>query len=132
MLLEWDAKRTLSHLVQTGSAEVELLGATVTMRLDSDNKIVLSATIFSGDDYIPPSVRQALGSDLPNGAATIRTFPKIDEALFTVYLHYFGVLSAVNLTDFKALLEEFGWLVDEWRRYLDDRGRDDLVHVYNQ
>lgn len=134
MLLERDVQRLVTHLAQTGSAEVELLGATVLLRLlDADNKLLISSEIFAGLDYVPPSVRQALGEDLPVPvAATIRTFPKIDEASSTVHLHYLGILSGMDPIQLKTLLEEFAWLADEWRRHLDDRGRDDLIRVYNQ
>lgn len=134
MLLERDVQRLVTHLVQAGSAEVELLGATVILQLlGSDNKLLVSTEIFSGMDYVPPSVRQALGEDLPIPvAATIRTFPKIDEPSATVHLHCLSILSGVDSVQLKALLEEFAWLADEWRRHLNDRGRDDLIRVYNQ
>jgi hypothetical protein len=131
MVLESDAQRLLSELLQLNTATIRLAGEEVSLCLfDNNTKLLLTTSIFRGGDYVPPSVRQACGLPLPQmPRGSIRTAIRIDESTATASLTYIGLISTINQQTFKPLLEEFGWLAREWRHYLDDKGRGDLIRV---
>ena len=130
MLIEQELQRLFTELVQFDRTEIELGGEVVTITtFDNGSKFLLSTPVFKGDDYIPQSVRRCLSEGLQISEVSIRSFPKIDEEQFVVYLHYLGVTSGLNPVKFKELLEEFAWIADEWRYILDEHGKRDLIHV---
>lgn len=130
MLLEQEVHRIFSDLAHHAEAEVQMGGASIILQVfDHGTKVLLTTPVFSGERYIPQSVRHCVSEGFQVGDPSIRTFLKIDEQQFRVLLHYLGVLSTMNEGRVRVLLEEFHWIAEEWRAILDERGRRDLIHV---
>jgi hypothetical protein len=128
-------EKKLIHLLDRLSKDEECATITIGdfdihMRVfDLSSKVSLQTSVYHGDNYIPKSVRQTLSqkiSPLPNELSTYLT---IDEKHFGVILNYLGVLSSKNKTNIKWLLEEFSIIAENWRGYLDEQDRNDLVHI---
>lgn len=131
MLLEKDLKKIFSQLLNEDSAQVLLGNSDVTIRLfDESSKISLSSLVYRGGNFIPESVRKCVGTTpafLRN--SPIKTNLKIDEKNYQINLNYLGTVENLNNKTFKDLLEEFGYIADEWRLNLDEHDRNDLIHV---
>lgn len=131
MLLENDLKRIFKQLVNDDVAYVQVGESDITIHLrDGASKLVLVVPVFIGDDFIPKSVRECIKHKAPFSQSYIKTNFSIDEKHFRIMLSYVGKMEDLNHSTFKDLLEEFGWLADEWRSFLEDHGKQDLVHVH--
>lgn len=132
MLLEKDLKKIFNQLLNEDSAQVCLGSAEVTIRLfDQSSKISLSSLVYHGGNFIPISVRKCVASKPAfSRNSPIKTNLNIDEKRFQINLHYLGTVENLNNKTFKDLLEEFGYIANEWRLSLDEHGKNDLVHVY--
>jgi len=130
MLLDQEAQRLFSELVKYDYTQIKLSGEIVSVRIfDNGGKILLSTTVYTGNRFIPNSVRQCVSQRLQIGEGSIRTFLKIDEKEFKIWLHFLGVTSVLDCVKFKNLLEEFNWIAEEWREILEEHGKRDLIHV---
>lgn len=130
MLLEKDLKKVFHKLIQDDIAQIVLGGFDVTIRVfDHSSKISLSTPVYLGGNFIPGSVRKCIFQKPPFQSESIKTSLNIDEANYQISLQYVGHLEHLNNGKFKDLLEEFGWLADEWRLFLDEHDKNDLVHV---
>ena len=133
MLLQKDLKKIFTNLVNHDVAYVRIGDSEVTIRIhDQATKLSLFASVFQGGNFIPKSVRESLVKKTPFQQPQVKTNFRVDEANYRVFLHYLGRIELLNHEKFKELLEEFGWLADEWRTFLEDRGKQDLVHVHSK
>lgn len=96
--------------------------------LDDASKIFLTTLIYKGDNFIPLSIREAVASKAPI-FSSLSACLTIDEENFQIHLNHVSLNSLPNTEKLKQLLEEFERLAEEWRAYLDERGRKDLLHV---
>lgn len=131
MLLEKDLKKLFSQLIHNDVGTITLGNSDVKIRVfDKASKIALSSLVYTGSNFIPSSVRKSIRQSTPFQRQTkIKTSLSIDEDNFQIGLNYLGSLENLNNHTFKEVLEEFGWIADEWRLYLDENDKNDLIHV---
>jgi hypothetical protein len=129
MLIEEDMQRLLDRLAKGDLIKVAIEGSDVIVRFIDDSKVYLRASVYEGSNYIPSSVRQSLSYKMPLSNPSIRTFLTIDEQNFQINLNYLGQLSYLSSFEMKELLEEFSWVAEKWRLYLDEHDKNDLVYV---
>lgn len=134
MLVEKDLKLLFKKLFQDETAHFTVGGSDILIRIfDHASKLSLSTQVYFGGNFIPKSVRacveQQSSSQSPFSKSNMSTYLKIDENNFQVILNYLGKFDHLHSEYFKMLLEEFSWLADEWRFYLDEHDKQDLVHL---
>ena len=130
MVLQKELKRLFHQLVRGDVAQIALGGSDITVRiLDHTSTFSLTTPVYFGGNFIPKSVRRCLSQKAPFAHENIKTNLSLDENNFKVYLNYLGSLDHLNGEKFKELLEEFSWLADEWRLFLDEHDKNDLIHV---
>ncbi len=130
MLVKKSVKEILNNLAHGKSIDVPFDGSNIVIRtLDETSKLSLTALIFDGGDYIPKSVRNCISQKSPFSHSSILTFLSVDEKKFQVKLNYLGMAKNLNEDDFKELLGEFSLIAEKWRIYLDEHGKNDLLHV---
>lgn len=96
--------------------------------LDNRSKIKMTTIVYIGQDYIPNSVRNCYQEKAPF-PNQLHTFLILDEEQYKIFLNYEGELERLNEENLNGLLEEFNWQAEEWRLYLDENDRNDLIHV---
>lgn len=130
MVIQKDLRKLFHRLSKEDFAEVEMGGSNVLVRvLDQASKLSLSTPVYFGGNFIPKSVRQCLSMKAPFVHNGIKTTLSIDEENFKIHLNYLGTLGNLSGDRFTDLLEEFTWLADEWRFYLDEHDKNDLIHI---
>lgn len=130
MLVQKDLRKLFHQLLQNEIAEVELGGSRITIRFDpAESKFLLTTPVYSGGNFVPQSVRQCLNHKLPFAQEHLKTYLSLKEEQFEINLNYVGTLNNLTNEQFRDLLEDFTWLSDEWRAFLDDHDKNDIVHV---
>jgi hypothetical protein len=131
MIIEKELRKLLHRLIKEEVAQIHLGASDVNVRVyDNATKISLSSPVYLGGNFVPISVRKCVSAKpLFEKKGTIKTYLYLDEENFQVALHYVGGLEHLNKRMFIDLLEEFSWLADEWRLYLDEHDKNDLIHV---
>jgi len=134
MLANKELQRLFHELISIGEAQIFLGGSEVIIRVfDNSTKLSIAAPVYFGSDFIPHSVRAAASKTPPFEKNTmIKTSLTIDEERFRIFLQYLGPTEGMNSEKFQHLLEDFGYLAEEWRIYLDEHDKDDLVYVYKR
>jgi len=131
MLAQKELKKLFHQLLENEIAQIDLGGSNITIRFHSDeSKFSLSTTVYLGGNFIPNSVRKSLTYKTPFALENLKTYTTIIEDKFQIDLNYIGTLDNLNGEKFKELLEEFSWLSDEWRLYLDDHDKNDIIHIH--
>ena len=129
MVVEKDVKDIVKHLARDEVSTIYVFGNPIDVSVvDHGGKFMLTSSVYEGGNYIPPSVRLCL-TKRPQFYSSLNTFLKVDEDRYHVSLHYQGNPHEMDEHNFKFLLEEFGSLTEEWRQYLDEHDRNDLVGV---
>lgn len=131
MLVQNDLKKLFHDLAKNEMAQIELGGSSITMRMiERASTFSLSTPVYFGGNFIPKSVRECLSHKAPfTQVGMIKANLTMDEPNFKIWLNYLGSLDHMTGEKLKAVLEEFSWLADEWRLYLDEHDKHDLVHV---
>lgn len=130
MIIEKEFRRLVHQLVKEEVAQIALGNSTVTVHvLDNARKLALSSIVYFGGNFIPKSVRKGITLTPAFEKGHMKTYMTVDEEKFSVTLNYLGGLEHLNKRMFVDLIEEFSWLADEWRLNLDERDKNDLVHV---
>ena len=131
MLLEKEIQKLMNELGKSEVANVNISGATITARAFEDaSKLFLSTPVYRGGNFIPKSVRHCLTHKAPFDENRIKTSFKVDEENFQIDLNYMGAVDHCNNKQrFIDLLEEFSWLAEKWRDYLDEHDKNDLVRI---
>lgn len=133
MKLENNFHRLYNRLFSEHRVQIHLGGSDIDVHLfDRHEKMSLTASVYEGDNFIPLSVRKCVNGKTPFEGQWIPTKLVIEEDKFKVLLIYVGKGSEFNLQNFKDLLEEFSWQADEWRLYLEEHDKHDLIHVYSR
>jgi hypothetical protein len=130
MLLEKDVQKLFHQLVKNDHAQISLEGSNIAIRILEDaTKLSLSTPVYYGGNYIPNSVRRSLKEDAPYEDASISTYLTIDESQYQIDLNYLGNIDHFDNEQFRILLEEFAWIASEWKYYLDNNDKKDLIYV---
>jgi hypothetical protein len=130
MLIEQEVNRLLSELSQADRAQIHLNGYAVSVNMmDKGSKLGLTTPVYLGGNYIPKSVRGSLNRKVPFDRLAFPTTLVVDEEAFSISLKYVGDLSPSGYQGIVDLLEDFSWLADKWRDYLDEQDKNDLVYV---
>lgn len=134
MILQKDLQKLFQKLVQADSVHFKVDGTDILIRVfDHASKLFLSAPVFSGDNFIPKSVRKCLSETVPFGHSDLKTYFTVDEEHFQVVLNYVGLLDSMGNMEnenLKEQLEDFSLLAEKWHEYLEDHGKSDLVYVW--
>lgn len=129
MVVEKEVKDLVNHLAHDEASTIYVFGNPIDVAvIDRGAKLLLRSSVYDGGNYIPHSVRTCL-TKKPRFYSSLNTFLKVDEDRYNVSLHYHGNPHEMDEKNFKILLEEFGSLTEEWRQYLDEHDRKDLVGV---
>ncbi len=130
MLIADELQKLFPELFRDESTQITFDVSDVSVRIFGRQKNVsLSTPVYFGGNYIPQSVRLSLNQSLPLQNMTLKTFFSIDEENFRIYLHHNNVLESMNDASFRDLLDDFIWIAEEWRLFLDENDRNDLVYV---
>jgi hypothetical protein len=131
MVIQKELKKLFHRLSKDDFAEVEMGGSNVLVRVfDQKSTLSLSTPVYFGGNFIPKSVRHCISMKAPFIHNGIKTTLSVDEENFKIYLNYLGLTDNLNGDRFNDLLEEFAWLADEWRFYLDENDKNDLIHIH--
>ncbi|MDP1879481.1 MAG: hypothetical protein Q8K60_00910 [Parachlamydiaceae bacterium] len=130
MVVQKTIQLLLNQLVEGNPVKISIDGSDLMIRyFNPESKILISTSIYQGDNYIPGSVRHCINHKAPFSQMNMLTYISVDEKEFRIKLNYAGhedFLSKENLT---LLLEEFGSLAEKWRLYLDEHDKRDLIYV---
>lgn len=130
MIVEKELRKLLHQLIKEDIAQIVLGGSEITVHVfDNNTKIFLSSSVYFGGNFIPNSVRKCLEKKPQFQDGHINSYLSIDEENFRINLNFLGGLEHLNKRMFVDLLEEFSWLADEWRLFLDEHDKQDLIHV---
>ncbi len=131
MVLEDSIKDLILHLLHHKQVQIPVNGSDIQVSLaPADEALSMDTLVYQGSNYLPKSVREATLSHAQGPRSQLATTLSLDEETFQVFLRYNGSTSELQKGSFIRLLEEFSWLAEEWRLFLDDQDKRDLVHVY--
>lgn len=131
MLLEKEYQKLIHDLLTHERGQIFLSGSDISVTVfDHSSKMSLATPVYFGSDYIPKSVRSGVSKSPPfEKNQSIRTYLTIDEENHRIFLHYLGTIETLNSAKFTNLLDDFSYLAGEWRIYLDEHDKNDLIHV---
>lgn len=130
MLVTKELKKLFQQLLQEEVAHITVGGSDITIRIfDKATQFSLSTEVYFGGNFIPKSVRACSQKQAPFARIPVKTFITIDETTFRIYLNYLGRLDNMNNETFRMLLEDFSGLADDWRLFLDEHDKNDLIHI---
>ena len=130
MLIEKEINRLLRELTNTEQAQIHLNGFVVSVNMcDKGSQLLLTTPVYHGGNYIPNSVRCSLNKKAPFNRLEIPTSLEVDEESFSISLKYNGYPSQMGYIGIVDLLEDFSWLAERWRDYLDEQDKNDLIYV---
>lgn len=130
MLIEKDLHKILSQLAGGDAIRIPFEGSDMLLRfVDDASKLSLITSVYEGGNYIPSSVRRCLSHRPAFSHNSMRTFLRLDEQNFRVDLHYLGHAESLDQRHFRELIENFSLLAQQWRLYLDEHDKNDLIHV---
>lgn len=133
MIIEQELKKVFRELIQQRRVELTLGSAKMFLSIKDDNSAyLLTSLVYNGGNYIPSSVRACLNKKAPFDHHRIETHLTVDEENFQIFLNLEGPLAQFKSPYFQDLLEEFCWLADEWREYLDQHDKNDLIYVHRK
>ncbi len=130
MLIHSELKKIFHQLIKDHLAYVDFNHTKIAIKIVRDASLFsLNATVYIGENFIPKSVRKALHSHPSFIDRQIKTNFSIEESQFKIYLNYLGHLDYKDEEAFTAIVQEFSWLLEEWRLYLDEHDKHDLIHL---
>jgi len=131
MVIENELKKLVNQLRHDEVAQIRLGNSDITVKVfDHGSQLSLTTSIYYGGNFIPKSVRRCIAGKSPFDSGWVTTNITVDEQNFQIYLNYQEKMNDLSNLKFKDLLEEFSWQADEWRLYLDEHDKNDLVHVH--
>lgn len=130
MLLKKDLKKILDVLEREDTVHFSIDNNEITIRtFDESSKAIISTSVYSGDNFIPFSVRKCAQNLSFKDHAGIKTSLSIDENRFQISLLYLEDTESLLRRDFNHVIHEFTEVADRWRARLDENDRNDLVYV---
>lgn len=130
MIVENEIKKIIEELKQSKTTSFTFEGFDIEISvLDHSSKLFLATPVYSGGNYIPKSVRHCISQKAPFDQFNINTYLTVDENRFQISLNYLGQVYSLTSQSFRGLLEDFSTLAQEWRLFLDEHDKNDLIHV---
>ena len=129
MFAQRELQKMEQHLHEGAGVLLHVDGADLQVEMLSGSKLRLATPVYRGGNYIPHSVREALKRKHFRHFSSMSTSFHIDEIHFAVWLHYTGLWRDLTSEKAKDLVQEFGSIASQWRSYLDEQDRNDLVRV---
>jgi len=131
MILEKNLRKLFDELCKFEFAKISLDGFEVTVKvIDAASKIYLSTSVYFGGNFIPNSVRKSLSQQpVYDHPVSLKTYMTLNEELFQINLNYLGILTHMDTHQFISLLEDFSYIAETWRRFLEENDKNDLIHV---
>lgn len=129
MILDSDIKKLFKHLHDRNSAQIRLMGSDIWVTTDHHSNISLLTEVYFGGNFIPKSVRTCITTKPPFDRDAIPTSLSIDEEHFKIFLKFHEKMENLNQRMLIDVLEEFSYLADEWKLYLDEHDKNDLVYT---
>ena len=130
---EKDITHLLNRLFLGGTVYVSLGNSQISLKAcDGNSKISLSSLVYQGGNFIPHSVRKCIVGKTPFKTSHVNTNLTVDEENYQIFLNYLGLFREFNSYKLKNLLEEFTFQADEWRLFLDEHDKHDLVHIFSK
>lgn len=129
MILDSDIKKLFKYLHDRNSAQIRLMGSDIWVAIDQNSVISLVTEVYFGGNFIPKSVRSSIITKPYFDRETIPTSLSIDEEHFKIFLKYHDKIEHLNQRTLIDVLEEFSYLADEWKLYLDEHDKNDLVYT---
>lgn len=112
------------------TAEIHVGYSTIHIEILEINKVLLKSIVYEGGNFIPSSVRKCISGHLPFSSWLLNTRLILDEENFSISLNYSDSIHEVDQQNLRELLEEFSMQAYEWRIYLDEHDKHDLLPVY--
>jgi hypothetical protein len=128
MIIEKDLAKLLQQLLSGQSAQINL-GGSITNLQFFESKLSLSTSVYFGGNFIPQSVRKCVLQKSPFNTNSIKGYLSIDENDFRIDLNYEEIVNPISYGRLVDLLEEFSWQAEEWRLFLDEHDKNDLVYI---
>ena len=130
MVINKNINEIIHQVIEKNIAHIEVDGTSIMVRVFDGSKLSLSAPVYQGSNYIPKSVRHSISEKHPPiPRSQHKTFLTVEENDYKVDLNYLGNFVSYDQIHFRDLLEEFSCLVNEWRLYLDENDKNDLIHI---
>lgn len=130
MVYDLNTDRLAQELKLFGRGEILCYGGLVQGKIsEAGDEVSLTALLFSGSNYIPHSIRSCLKVSPPMPVSAIITYITVDESEFEICLKWEGSSSLVDSHEFSSIVSEFGTIAEEWRLYIDENDRRDLVYA---
>lgn len=131
MIAQKELRKLFRQLLQDDVVHISTGSNDVAIRMfDHNSKLSLTTLVYFGGNFIPLGVRASLLKKALFAVGHVKTFFTVDEQNFSVSLNYLGGLHDLNNESFRLLIEDFSMLADEWRLFIDDHDKNDLVHVH--
>lgn len=130
MIIDKELKKLFDQLTHENTAQIDIAGSNITVSMFNHGSILSLATpIYYGGNYIPKSVRDCIKEKVPFDRGRIKTSLTVEEEKFQILLNYKGFVANLTHQKFIDLLDEFTWFAEEWRYFLDEHDKNDLVHI---
>lgn len=120
----------IGELEESGVTQVMLHGHPVQARFDNKGSLALSTRVYHGNNFIPESVRDCLKHPPPFRVSALITKTSLDEKNFQILLIFQGMVNLREKLELKELVDNFCLSAEEWRFWIDDHDKRDLVHVH--
>jgi hypothetical protein len=120
----------IETLMKDNSAVVAIEGMSMRLSLWNDGQIIhLSTPVYHGENYIPPSVKDAIKQPFAISSERFEASFKLDETTCFISLESLGTW-AETAEDLKLMLYEFASFAEEWKNWLNEKGKGDLLPIY--
>ena len=132
MNAQQDLKKIFHDLMTQKKGQVFLCSKDMTLRVfDDGSKLSMSCPVYFGSNYIPASVRDAIKKNPPFGSQfSLKTYFTSDEENYRIFLNYIGSTEELTNLKFFHLMKEFEFMVEEWRIFLDEHDKQDLIYIW--
>ncbi len=112
-------QEVIKNLINGNVIHLTFNSSDISMKYVEDaSKLSLSTAVYTGENYIPVSVRHSLSEKFQVSRPTIKTYLTINEQAFQINLNYLGETEFLDHHKFKELIEEFGIIAEKWQYYL--------------
>lgn len=119
----------IAELKVNQKADITFQGNEIHLELREDGEMIHFLTsVYEGSNYIPPSVRNGIKQKVPFQDRFFSAYLTIDEEHFRIHLHH-DEPARTNTGKLFSQIDQFCFLAEEWRDYLDRNDKSDLIPV---
>jgi hypothetical protein len=129
MVLSSQLKKLFEILHDRDHAQIRLMGSDICVGTDHHSAVSMHTEVYFGGNFIPQSVRRCILTKPFFDRNMIDTTLTIDEENFKIFLKYSGTIESLNQRTFIDVLEEFSYLAEEWKLFIDEHDKNDLVYT---